>query len=105
MDLDVLAEHAAKILLGAVITAIIAALKKLWNSEKATKQGTQSLLRADIIRSYEKYSEKGFCPIYARDALEKEYDAYHALGGNGMITDLMAHIHSLPTEPPEGDEK
>lgn len=105
MDFSDIVEYVLKTLIGIAIAAIIAVVKKLWNSEKATKQGTQSLLRADIIRCYEKYSERGYCPIYARDALEKEYEAYHALGGNGMITDLMGHIRNLPTEPPEGDKE
>lgn len=79
--------------------ALGAFLKKLWNREEATREGTRSLLRADIIRSYEKYMEKGYCPIYARDALELEYAAYHKLGGNGTITDLMQRLRDLPTSP------
>lgn len=83
---------------GLVFGVLVGFVRKLWVGEKALKKGTQSLLRADIIRSYEKYKEKGYCPIYARDALEQEYEAYHNLGGNGTITDLWERIKELPTE-------
>ncbi len=86
---------------GLVSAALLAYLRKLRQEQKALRDGTQSLLRADIIRSYEKYLERGYCPIYARDALEREYVAYHGLGGNGTITDLWNKTKLLPTDPPE----
>lgn len=33
---------------------------------KAIKNGLQCLLRAEIIRSYDKYTERGYCPLYAK---------------------------------------
>ena len=66
---------------------------------QAMRDGLQSLLRAEIIRSYEKYHDKGFCPIYAKEALKIEYTAYHNLGGNDVATDLYKKTTALPTEP------
>lgn len=68
---------------------------------KALENGVQSLLRAEIIRSYEKYMDKQYCPLYAREALKREYDSYHQLGGNDVATELYQKICLLPTEPPE----
>lgn len=85
----------------AMLGALCAFLKKLWKREEATREGTCSLLRQEIIRSYEKYMERGYCPIYARDALELVYEAYHKLGGNGTITNLMQRLRDLPTSPEE----
>lgn len=65
----------------------------------AVKNGIQCLLRAEIIRSHDKYTERGFCPIYAKDALERAYKAYHALGGNDVATALYSDTMELPTEP------
>ena len=45
--------------------------------------------------------DKGYCPIYARDALDRVYESYHALGGNGTMTDLYKQTIALPTEPDE----
>lgn len=68
------------------------------------ESGVQCLLRAEIIRSHEKYMDKGFCPVYAREALSRAYEAYHALGGNGTITGLYNQIIALPTDKEENHE-
>lgn len=66
---------------------------------KAIKNGLQCLLRAEIIRSYDKYTERGYCLLYAKEALTRAYKAYHALGGNDVATELYHDIMELPTEP------
>lgn len=66
---------------------------------KAVGNGTQCLLRAEIIRQYEKWIDRGYCPIYAKDALTKEYNSYHDLGGNGTITGLYNELMELPEHP------
>lgn len=103
MAWEVIWKYALTSILGAVFGVLFTMVRRLWFSQKALKKGTQSLLRADIIKSYEKYTDKGYCPIYARDALEAEYNAYHGLGGNGTITDLWERIKALPTE--KGEKK
>lgn len=65
---------------------------------KAIKNGLQCLLRAEIIRSYDRYEEKGYAPVYAKEALTKAYSAYHALGGNDVATSLYHETMELPTE-------
>ena len=58
------------------------------------------LLRSEIIRNYEKYTDRGYCPIYAREPLSHVYEAYHALGGNSTATDLYKKTMALPSDPP-----
>lgn len=65
---------------------------------KAIKNGLQCLLRAEIIRSYDKYMEKGYAPVYAKEALTKAYHAYHALGGNDVATSLYKETMNFPSE-------
>lgn len=86
---------------GVVVTAVIARCKLGNAKHKAVQDGLQSLLRAEIIRQHEKSTERGFCPIYAKDAVRRAYEAYHALGGNGVITDLYTDIMNLPETPPK----
>ena len=62
------------------------------------ESGLQSLLRAEIIRSHEKYMDRGYCPVYAREALTRAYESYHALGGNGTITGLYNQMMALRTD-------
>lgn len=66
--------------------------------------GTQCLLRAEIIRSHEKYIDKGFCPVYAKESLTREYQAYHNLGGNDVATALYEQLMTLPNERRGEDE-
>lgn len=71
--------------------------------DRATDDGVQCLLRLEIIRSYENYSHKGYCPVYAREALARGYAAYHELGGNDVATDLFDKMMELPTSPQKGE--
>lgn len=72
---------------------------------KAIKNGLQCLLRAEIIRSYDKYKERDYCPLYAKEALTRAYKAYHALGGNDVATELYNDTMELPTEPPKQKQR
>jgi hypothetical protein len=77
----------------------VGTLKKGRKRDKAIEVGLQCLLRAEIIRSFEKYTERRYCPIYAKEALKREYDSYHELGGNDVATGLFKKIMELPEEP------
>lgn len=63
--------------------------------------GLQSLLRLEIIRSHEKYMDRKFCPLYAKESLTRAYKSYHKLGGNDVATDLYNELMDLPLEPKE----
>lgn len=64
------------------------------------EDGVQCLLRAEIIRSNEKYTARKYCPIYAKKSLETAYKAYHALGGNDVATHLYDELMELPETAP-----
>lgn len=79
-------------LLGSAVSAAV-----MWiTGFKALRDGLQCLLRAEIVRQHEKWTRAGFCPIYAKEALTKEYKAYHALKGNDVATGLYEEIMDLP---------
>lgn len=44
---------------------------------------------------HDKYIKLGDIPSYAYENFMEMYDAYHALGGNGMITKMMHEIEEL----------
>jgi hypothetical protein len=69
-----------------------------FREQEAIKSGIQALLRDRIIQSYNYYMEKEYCPIYARENIDEMYTQYHALGGNGTITELVKKLKNLPTE-------
>lgn len=93
----------------ALIVAVISALftylckqtKKNRDDTKAVKQGVQALLRAQMIEDYNKWSEKGYAPIYARQNFENCWKHYHSLGANGVMDDIHLKFLTLPTDPEE----
>lgn len=82
---------AVPFLCGGVFAFATAQFKK----NNALQEGLKSLLRADIIRFHEKYMEREEIPIYAKEALEKEYKSYHNLGGNDVATQLYEELLEL----------
>ena len=76
-------------------------LHKQIDDQRSLRDGTQALLRNQIIHSYDKYIDQRWIPIYGRENVLDMYQAYHSLGGNGTITKLMDEIERLPSNPPE----
>ena len=68
------------------------------------ENGLQALLRIEIIRSHDKYMERKYCPVYAKESLSRAYSAYHTLGGNDVATELYHKVIELPISPPDDDE-
>lgn len=73
-------------------------LKENGQRQQAVELGIQALLRDRIIRAYNHYMEKGYCPIYAMENVESMYKYYYLLGGNGAITGLLEKLREMPTE-------
>ena len=84
-----------------IITGII---KVIFTQIKSVKLGVQALLRAQMIHDYNKWSERGFAPIYARENFENCWAQYHALGANGVMDDIHNKFLRLPIEPPRKDD-
>jgi hypothetical protein len=83
------------------VPAILAAFGKFfWAQVKGVRLGVQALLRAQMIDDYNRYKDKGYAPIYARENFENLWQQYHNLGVNGVMDDLHIKFLQLPTEPP-----
>ena len=91
--------------LGALVTYLGMRYKKVLKENSALKNGMQSLLRNNIIDAHDKYTKKRYCPIYAKESLTKTYEAYHSLGGNGVITKLYNDIMALTETDEEARRK
>lgn len=93
-------DTAVKEIIGWIVTFLCGSLLgivTLWIAFlKAFRDGLQCLLRAEIIRQHEKWEERGYCPIWAKQALAREYKAYHALKGNDVATELYHKTIELP---------
>lgn len=74
---------------------------KKQNAENlAMRKGLQALLRAQLVSEWNRWSERKYAPIYARQNFENCWIQYHALGANGVMDDIHARFFELPTEPP-----
>ena len=71
----------------------------------AVKMGVQALLRAQMVSDYNRWSERGYAPIYARENFENCWEQYHRLNGNGFVTDLHDKFMELPTKKPKYSEQ
>lgn len=74
---------------------IIALLKKQKKTRDANSKGTMLLLRVQLIEYHSKYMKRGEIPSYAYQNFVDMYNAYHELGGNGMITKMYEEINEL----------
>ena len=84
-----------------VPSALIAAFALVFRYIKSVKLGVQALLRAQMIADYNKWEDRGYAPIYARDNFQNCWVHYHALGANGVMDDIHDRFMRLPTEEPE----
>lgn len=88
-----------------MLTVVCSVFGYLLKQTLATRRGLRALLRADLIRLYNKYhDELGYCPLYVKQALEDEYRQYNVLKGNGVGTNIYKELMALPTEPQNKEE-
>lgn len=94
-------------LFGIISAALLAGLRSLAAQAKrdraeqeAIRAGLQALLRAQMINDYNKWSERGWAPIYARENFENCWLQYERLGENGVMQDIRRKFLALPTERP-----
>lgn len=100
-----IARYWMEALFGIILTGLSVAYRVLAkkfkeeiSEQKAQREGLKSLLRDRIIQSYNHYMELKRIPIYARENVESMYNAYHSLGGNGTVTNLVETLKALPTK-------
>ena len=79
---------ALPIVLTTLMGYIVWLLKKQKKDRDANSKGTMLLLRVQLIEYHDKYTILGSIPSYAYENLPEMYEAYHELGGNGMVTKM-----------------
>lgn len=89
-----------------ILVTLFGLITYLTKQVLAMRKGLRAMLRADIIRLYNKYHDDlEYCPLYVKQALEEEYKEYHKIGGNGVGTKMYEELMALPTEKEELYEK
>lgn len=86
---------ALPIVLTTLMGYVVWLLKNQKKDRDANSKGTMLLLRVQLIEYHDKYMRLGSIPSYAYENFCEMYNAYHKLGGNGMITKMMHEIEEL----------
>lgn len=83
------------IVLPILLGYIVWLLKQQKKDRDANSKGTMLLLRVQLIEYHDKYMKLGEIPSYAYENFVEMYNAYHALGGNGMATKMHEEIKEI----------
>lgn len=66
------------------------------DTERAIADGVKVLLSCQLTNQFERYVNEGSIDLEGVDEVRRVYNAYHALGGNGVGTEKAAVIERLP---------
>lgn len=84
------------IVMSGIMGYIVWMLETQKRDRDANSKGTMLLLRVQLIEYHEKWMERGYITKHGLENFVEMYDAYHALGGNGMVTKLLEEVKKLP---------
>lgn len=84
------------IIMPTLLGYVVWLLKNQKKDRDANSKGTMLLLRVQLIEYHEKWTERGYITKHGAENFIEMYDAYHSLGGNGMVTKLLEEIKKLP---------
>lgn len=83
------------IALPVVLGYIVWLLQNQKKDRDANTKGTMLLLRVQLIEYHDRYMAQGSIPSYAYENFCEMYEAYHKLGGNGMVTKMKEEVDEL----------
>ena len=73
------------------------AIKEAQEQEsRAIRDGLCAVLRDRIIQSATYHEERGYVPLRDMENMSLMYQAYHNLGGNGLVTKVYKEVLELP---------
>ena len=74
---------------------IVWLLKQQKRDRDANSRGTMLMLRAKLIEYHKDWTGRGYVTKHGLENFLEMYDAYHGLGGNGMVTHLLEEVEGL----------
>ena len=70
------------------------ALNRIDAKRNPLREGVKELLFCKLKQFDEQRERNGFVPIADKETVERVYNAYHALGGNGVGTEITNKIRT-----------
>lgn len=86
-------------LIALITSTVMAKLSSTRKRMVALEKGVQALLRDRLYNMYDKYMDKGYAPIWAKENFENLYLQYHSLGKNGVMDEKREKFLDLPDKP------
>lgn len=83
------------IVLPVVLGYIVWLLKQQKKDRNANSRGTMLMLRAKLIEYHKEWIERNYITKHGLQNFIEMYEAYHELGGNGMVTHLLEEVEEL----------
>lgn len=83
--------------LGIMISSRRVEKKKADKENDLFKSALRSLLRSELMRTHHQAVREGFASTLDKEVMERTYQSYHQLGGNGIATNLHDEMMALPT--------
>lgn len=76
-------------------------LSKIDAKRNPLREGVKELLFCKLKQFDEQREHNGFVPIADKETVERVYNAYHALGGNGVGTEITNKIRTCASSKGE----
>ena len=103
--LTALVSSAVGALVGAIVTALNRKSTKDAEQEaadraeqQAIKAGVRSLLRSEIMRDHHEGIRRGYTTTVDKEVMQRNFEAYDGLHGNGVVSMLYTEYMALPTK-------
>ena len=100
---EFVAKYWLEILFGLIVTGLttgVTRINKKLKEEKTRNQaienGVRDILRMQMLDTYERCKVAGTITVSRKDAIDSAYKSYHALGGNGTITQVHNELMGMP---------
>ncbi len=87
--------------LGGAYKLLSARVKAILKEHSAIREGMLALIREGIISAYKRCEDRGYCPIYELENVNKLYKEYKKLGGNGTVDELVEDLRDMHKLPPK----
>lgn len=84
-------------LLGIMLSNKRAEKEKADEESELFKSALRALLRSELMRTHHQAVRDGHASTVDKEVMERTYQSYHRLGGNGIATNLRNEMMALPT--------
>lgn len=84
-------------LLGVMLSNRRVEKEKADEESKLVKSALRALLRSELMRTHHQAVRDGYATTVDKEVMERTYQSYHSLGGNGIATNLHDEMMALPT--------